>query len=75
MTLYVEAFGIPDHLVAAPIAADWESYNATDNRGELAPPWDPSLASNRAAHGGDLGAAEEPAGHSHVTPGGPAFPL
>ncbi|KAK9845389.1 hypothetical protein WJX81_005334 [Elliptochloris bilobata] len=31
----VEAFGIPDHLVAAPIATNWEAYNAVDNRGEL----------------------------------------
>ncbi|MEW5311993.1 MAG: hypothetical protein WDW38_003658 [Sanguina aurantia] len=31
----VDAFGIPDHLVAAPIACDWEAYNKTDNRGEL----------------------------------------
>lgn len=31
----IAAFGIPDHLVAAPIAADWEKYNMVDNRGEL----------------------------------------
>lgn len=31
----VEAFGIPDHLVAAPIAGDWERYNRVDNKGEL----------------------------------------
>ena len=31
----VDAFGIPEHLVAAPIAADWETYNAVDNHGEL----------------------------------------
>ena len=31
----VGAFGIPDHLVAAPIAADWEQYNRYDNQGEL----------------------------------------
>mmetsp|Transcript_28352 Transcript_28352/g.50648 ORF Transcript_28352/g.50648 Transcript_28352/m.50648 type:complete len:644 (-) Transcript_28352:428-2359(-) len=31
----ISAFGIPDHLVAAPIAADWEKYNEVDNRGEL----------------------------------------
>jgi len=30
----VEAFGIPPELVAAPIAADWVSYNAGDNKGE-----------------------------------------
>lgn len=31
----VDAFGIPDHLVAAPIAGDWERYNRVDNKGEL----------------------------------------
>eukprot|EP01135_Chromosphaera_perkinsii_P005449 Nk52_evm7s351 gene=Nk52_evmTU7s351 len=31
----VEAFGIPDHLIAAPIALDWVKYNETDNQGEL----------------------------------------
>mmetsp|Transcript_3167 Transcript_3167/g.6936 ORF Transcript_3167/g.6936 Transcript_3167/m.6936 type:complete len:665 (+) Transcript_3167:191-2185(+) len=31
----VESFGIPDHLVAAPIAGDWERYNRVDNQGEL----------------------------------------
>jgi len=31
----VEGFGIPDHLLAAPIAADWERYNRVDNKGEL----------------------------------------
>lgn len=31
----VDSFGIPDHLVAAPIAGDWEGYNAVDNKGEL----------------------------------------
>jgi acyl-CoA oxidase len=31
----VGAFGLPDHLVAAPIAANWEAYNAVDNQGEL----------------------------------------
>lgn len=35
----VEAFGIPDHLVAAPIAGDWVEYNAVDNRGELFGPF------------------------------------
>lgn len=29
------SFGIPQHLVAAPIADDWEGYNVTDNQGEL----------------------------------------
>ena len=33
----VDAFGIPEHLVAAPIAQDWEGYNITDNQGELVP--------------------------------------
>ncbi|KAG1666186.1 hypothetical protein FOA52_012033 [Chlamydomonas sp. UWO 241] len=31
----VAAFGIPDHLIAAPIAGDWERYNRVDNKGEL----------------------------------------
>lgn len=31
----VSAFGIPDYLVAAPIAANWEHYNRFDNQGEL----------------------------------------
>lgn len=31
----VDSFAIPEHLVAAPIAADWAAYNAGDNRGEL----------------------------------------
>eukprot|EP00879_Flechtneria_rotunda_P002191 GHRR01002377.1.p1 GENE.GHRR01002377.1~~GHRR01002377.1.p1 ORF type:complete len:601 (+),score=233.83 GHRR01002377.1:928-2730(+) len=31
----VNAFGIPEHLVAAPIAANWEQYNTYDNQGEL----------------------------------------
>lgn len=34
-TTVVEAFGIPDHLVAAPIAGDWVKYNLVDNQGEL----------------------------------------
>lgn len=29
------AFGIPEHMVHAPIAKDWEKYNETDNQGEL----------------------------------------
>ncbi|GBF98145.1 acyl-coenzyme A oxidase peroxisomal [Raphidocelis subcapitata] len=29
------SFGIPDHLVAAPIAGDWVFYNKHDNQGEL----------------------------------------
>lgn len=31
----VAGFGIPPHLIAAPIASDWEAYNAGDNQGEL----------------------------------------
>lgn len=31
------SFGIPQHLVAAPIAGNWEGYNVTDNQGELIP--------------------------------------
>lgn len=31
----VAAFGIPDHLVAAPVAGDWEHYNRFNNQGEL----------------------------------------
>ncbi|KAI3425022.1 hypothetical protein D9Q98_008403 [Chlorella vulgaris] len=33
--LLVDSFGIPEHLVAAPIAGDWARYNETDNQGEL----------------------------------------
>ena len=38
----VDSFGIPEHLVAAPIAADWEQYNVTDNQGELIGAGEPS---------------------------------
>ncbi|GMH40366.1 hypothetical protein BSKO_08270 [Bryopsis sp. KO-2023] len=31
----VDSFGIPDHLVSAPIAGDWEAFNHVDNRGEV----------------------------------------
>lgn len=31
----LDSFGIPDHLVAAPIAGDWAAYNEADNQGEL----------------------------------------
>lgn len=31
----VNSFGIPRHLVAAPIAGDWEAFNIGDNQGEL----------------------------------------
>lgn len=33
--LLVDSFGIPEHLVAAPIAGDWAKYNEADNQGEL----------------------------------------
>lgn len=29
-----DSFGIPDHLIAAPIAGDWEGFNVTDNQGQ-----------------------------------------
>jgi len=37
----VSAFGIPDHLLAAPIASDWVKYNEVDNKGEIVdnPAW------------------------------------
>jgi len=31
----VNAFGIPDHLVQAPIAIDWVKFNTVDNQGEF----------------------------------------
>jgi len=31
----VEAFGIPDELLSAPIALDWSEFNETDNVGEV----------------------------------------
>jgi hypothetical protein len=31
----IDCFGIPEHLVAAPIAGDWARYNEADNQGEL----------------------------------------
>lgn len=30
----VDAFGIPDHMVQAPIALDWQKFNLDDNQGE-----------------------------------------
>ncbi|KAL6056786.1 acyl-Coenzyme A oxidase [Balamuthia mandrillaris] len=30
----VDAFGIPDHMVQAPIALDWQKFNEVDNVGE-----------------------------------------
>jgi len=65
----VEAFGIPEHLVQAPIAGDWERYNEGDNRGEVAGPWH---ASGAQEHG--LAEDVAPAGHSHA-PGGAPFPM
>ena len=31
----IEAFDIPENLIAAPIASDWIQYNLVDNRGEV----------------------------------------
>jgi len=31
----VNALGVPDGLVEAPIAGNWEAYNKVDNQGEL----------------------------------------
>lgn len=31
----VEAFGIPEEILHAPLAGDWAKYNETDNQGEL----------------------------------------
>ena len=31
----VDAFGIPDYLINAPIALDWVKFNEGDNQGEL----------------------------------------
>lgn len=31
----IESFGIPDYIVAAPAAADWEKFNSVDNKGEV----------------------------------------
>ncbi len=31
----VNALGVPDNLVQAPIAGNWEAYNTVDNQGEL----------------------------------------
>ena len=64
-------FGIPEHLVAAPIAGDWEAFNVRDNNGEIAAPWDPATASHAAAAAHAGHDDHEPAGHGHLTPGGP----
>ncbi len=31
----IDAFGLPEEVLAAPIAGDWVKYNAYDNQGEL----------------------------------------
>ncbi|KAJ1927399.1 hypothetical protein IWQ60_002949 [Tieghemiomyces parasiticus] len=31
----IDAFGIPEALIGAPLAVDWERYNEYDNRGEV----------------------------------------
>jgi hypothetical protein len=31
----INSFGIPEHVISAPIAKDWVKYNETDNQGEL----------------------------------------
>jgi len=31
----IEAFGLPEEMLQAPIASDWVSYNSYDNQGEL----------------------------------------
>ena len=31
----VDAFGLPEEVLAAPIASDWVKYNEIDNQGEL----------------------------------------
>ena len=33
--ILVSAFGIPEHMIAAPIASDWKKFNLTDNQGEI----------------------------------------
>lgn len=30
-----DSFGLPDHVLAAPIALDWQEYNQGDNQGEM----------------------------------------
>jgi hypothetical protein len=50
----VNAFGIPDYLVAAPIAADWEFYNRClgvgGSRGERAAGRPPSVGGHSSPH-------------------------
>ncbi|CAK4626871.1 unnamed protein product [Aphanomyces euteiches] len=31
----IDSFGIPDYVIAAPIALDWVKFNETDNQGEI----------------------------------------
>ena len=31
----IDTFGLPEEILAAPIASDWVKYNETDNQGEL----------------------------------------
>jgi hypothetical protein len=33
----VDAFDLPEEVLAAPIASDWVKYNEIDNQGELGP--------------------------------------
>ena len=33
----VDAFGLPQEILGAPIASDWVKYNEIDNQGELSP--------------------------------------
>jgi acyl-CoA oxidase len=33
----IDAFDLPEDMLAAPIASDWVKYNEYDNQGELAP--------------------------------------
>ena len=33
----VGSFGIPEELLSAPIARDWQGFNQYDNRGEVQP--------------------------------------
>ena len=31
----VDGFGIPEHMITAPIAKDWTKFNESDNQGEI----------------------------------------
>ena len=35
MLQLVDAFGIPEEMLSAPIARDWVQYNSYDNQGEV----------------------------------------